>query len=110
MGQPEMDVLRKHLHLRHGGQLRVTFEDPYLLPMFECVSCAEKMTWEPTRGWWNCPDCGYELTPDEARDIVQKLTAALKLLKTDVRLKRRRTGLGLWLLEKLFGPPKQLPP
>lgn len=109
MGQSEMDQLRKSLHLRHGGQLRVLLEDPYLFTVFECVSCAEKMTWDSTRGWWNCPDCGYELTPDEAQDIVLKLTAALKLLKTDVRSKRKQRGFG-WLLEKLFGRSKQLPP
>lgn len=108
MGQSEMDNMRQRLHLRHGGQLRVVFEDPYVLPAFECVACAEKMTWDPLKDWWNCPDCGYELTPDEAQDIVRKLQTALKLLKSDVRLKRK--GFWTWLSEKLFGQRRLLLP
>lgn len=94
-----------------GAQLRVLFEDPFETPQFECFACLKKMTWDSSRGWWNCPECGYELSPDEARNVVQKLTAALKLLKDDVSSKRARKGFGLsWLLEKLFGRRKQLPP
>jgi hypothetical protein len=106
MGQSEMDSVRRRLQLRHGGQLRIVFEDPFSVPDFECVACSEKMTWEPIKYWWNCPDCGYELTPDEARGILQKLQLSLKLLKSDVRLTRK--GFFTWLSQRLFGRRKRL--
>lgn len=103
---PETEVPR----WKEGKQVRVLFEDPFAALQFECFNCLKKMTWNAPRGWWNCPECEYELSPDEARDVVQRLTAALKLLKEDVGSKRQRKGFGLWVLEKLFGRRKQLLP
>lgn len=103
---PEEEVPR----WKEGSRVRVLLEDPFELPQFECFSCLKKMTWNASRGWWNCPECEYELAPDEAQAIVQKLASALELLKKDVSSKRPRKGFGLWVLEKLFGRRKQLPP
>ena len=105
-----MDLLRQHLRLVHGGQVRVLFEHPYLSPKFECAACEQKMHWEVNKGWWNCPDCGYELTPNEAGEIVLMLASGIRLLKSDVKQKRGSKGFFTWLSEKLFGRRNYLPP
>lgn len=110
MGQAEMDKLRQQLHLRHEGQVRIIFDEPYALLTFECSTCLEKMDWDASRGWWNCPDCGYEVTVSEAQEIALKLTQAVKYLNTDVRRKSGTGGFGRWVLEKLFGRRNRLPP
>jgi len=111
----QMDELRQHLRLVHTGQLRVVFESQpglgFLVPSFECTACERNLDWNFERGWWNCPECGYELTTQEAVLLVGRLKAGLNLLKRDVS-RRNSGGFWTWLLAKLFGRQnqKQIPP
>jgi hypothetical protein len=110
----KMDDFRQKLRLVHTGHLRVIFEAApgigFLVPSFECSACERNLEWNLERSWWNCPECGYELTPDEALGITKQLGAGLTLLRRDVSRRRQSKGPLKWLLEKLFGRQKSLPP
>lgn len=108
MGMREMDELRRKLRLEHEGRIRVAFVYPYQLPMFECVSCSETMLWTASKNWWSCPDCGYEVTPEEVLAISNQLASAVGRFKSDVSRKAGK-GFWTWVSEKLFGRQKRLP-
>lgn len=109
MGQIEMDELRRQLHLRHEGHIRVVFQYPYTAPLFEHIPCAEYMLWEPSRQWWCCPDCSYELTTEEVFEIANLLVDATKRFKSDAERKKGK-GFWTWFSEKFLGRRRRLPP
>lgn len=70
-----LDQARSKLRIDPTGRIRVVFEadlDGGLTPHFECLSCSDLLEWWPFRNWFACPSCHYELTPEEARIVLEQ--------------------------------------
>jgi ribosomal protein L37AE/L43A len=87
MGELEMDAVRKRLRLLDPNQVRIAFVGGSA--GFECVPCDQSMVWVMGKMWWVCPECGYEMTVQEAWDLLRQALASMKVLKKDVRQKRK---------------------
>lgn len=96
MSQQEMEELRKRLFLNPTGKVSVAFEpheDGSYAALFRCETCDEGLRWLPEQGWWECPQCLYELRAEESVRLVDSLKKALKGLHKDAR---RKAGLWVW--------------
>lgn len=104
----ELLVLREKFLVNQSGsvEIRVCFavqqadgtvkQDSW----FECTACEEKMSWNPIsppRGNWECPECGFEMTADEAAETG----------KNHINIVKQMTGLNkrgfIWALRNFFG-------
>ena len=91
--KPALLEMRQRLKLNADGQVRIAFEGPDRVPVFECFPCDELMLWGDETKWWECPNCSYELTPAEAEELLQLALLRLELRVMDVR---RKQGKGRW--------------
>lgn len=102
-----LDAVRHSLKIDATGKIRVSFE---LNPMgsgmdavFDCMSCADLLSWRAFNQWWECPHCGYQLTPAEAKIIVAYTQRKLNELSTDVDSKAGRKWAWVMWLRRLLG-------
>jgi hypothetical protein len=97
--------MRANMRIDPSGKIRVAFLSPPFADsydaVFECLSCDDLLVWESKVGWWTCPSCAYELTPDEADDVITQSQMRLKCLSLKVRPKGTRWGWVIWLLRLL---------
>ena len=91
--EPALQVIRQELKLHADGQVRMAFEGDDRVPVFECFPCESLLLWSEDAGWWECPDCSYELTPAEAEELLHLALLRLELRVMDVR---RKQGKGRW--------------
>jgi len=102
----EQGLLR--LDRADGLLIRVIFDSPdeegALTAFFECGACGEVVRSLPDSRDWQCPECGYELSPGEAEGVIVNCYAALSQLMTDVRFRQGRRSLWGWgrLLQTLL--------
>jgi hypothetical protein len=96
MGQQEMEELRRRLFLNPVGKVIVAFEsseDGSHVAVFKCETCEDVLRWQPNGCWWECPECLYELRPEESVRLASSLKLALKTLDKDAR---RKAGRWVW--------------
>jgi hypothetical protein len=91
--EPALQSMRQELKLNADGQVRMCFEGHQRVPVFECFPCEALMLWREEQGWWQCPECSYELTPAEAEELLHLALLRLELRVMDVR---RKQGKGRW--------------
>lgn len=72
-----------------------------------CMSCDCAVVWEEVPQYWVCPDCGIELTPIEARYVLELGELSIQRAQADERLgvswvlaKWWRRLWGRWILRK----------
>jgi len=91
----------------------VSGEDGPAVPFFECKGCDVLLRWNSAKAYWVCPECAYELTPPEARMLLEDRRRKLSYLEQYVDRKagrpaRAKKGWWSWLLG-LFWRTQQLP-
>lgn len=113
-----MDSVRGSVLIDPTDNVRVNFdvelgEDGTSVPFFECKACEELLQWAPAEHYWACTACGYELTPAEARLLLDALHHKLGYLEKYVDRKAgtpaaTKKGWLAWLLG-LFSRKQRLP-
>lgn len=97
--------IRAKLRIDPTGKVRLAFElDPLgitLIPIFECLTCCVALEWEPLQKWWDCPVCGYELTPEEGGLVLKKARMLMALTESDLKEKSGKWDFGTWLRRRL---------
>lgn len=109
-----LDAIRSNLRIDHTGKIRVSFElapfGNHLDAVFECISCADLLTYSQFHQWWYCPSCKYEVTVVEARSVVAYAQRRMLVLAEDVKSKGvHRWRWVTWLLQ-LLRPKAALKP
>lgn len=103
-------LFRHHLYIQPWDKVRASFiltgpDD--VRGVFECVVCETEMLWNPEKQYWECPECEYELTPGEARDLHELIRNRLN------QMYGRRSwvwALLTWWRRRREDPPKLPPP
>ena len=108
-GLIRLDSVRHSLKIDAMGKIRVSFElnaiGNDIDAVFECMSCTDLLSWQASSRVWECPHCGYQLTPAEAGGVVanmrrklNELSAELDELAYKVETKvGRKWGWVMWL-------------
>ena len=67
-------------------------------PWYQCLTCADRLSWENDQRFFECPSCGYQLTADEATILCDDAIRSVQALAS---LTRKKRGV-LWRLLRLF--------
>jgi hypothetical protein len=113
-----LESVRGAIVIDPTSSVRVNFdvdtgEGGVSVPFFECKACEELLNWAPAEQHWVCTGCGYELTPPEARVLLDVTRQKLGYLEQYVDRKagapvQPKKGWIAWLLG-LFSRKQQLP-
>lgn len=101
MGKAEMEGLRRRLRLVDPDRVLVVFAPDAstkagaLDAVLECSPCGTLLEWNKDNGWWECCSCSYELTVEEACELLRMAEEALQRLIKDVG--GRKTRRWHWL-------------
>jgi len=104
-------VFRHHLYIPPWEKVRLMFvvRGPNDVQAgFECLTCECRLEWSEHHQYWQCPECEYELTPGEARDLHDSVRRAL-----DDLFGTKRSWLWdlvTWWRRRRAARPKRLPP
>ncbi len=85
-------------------EIRVDFHDPEGQAVdgsawFQCLPCGRELAVNPDRQLFECPECGYELTPVEVTDLCRRYVEALEKTFDPVTVGRKRK----WWLWRFIG-------
>lgn len=69
-----------------------------LLSWYQCLTCSDRMEWQDGPRFFECPECGYQLTADEATALCDDVIVSIQKLAS---LTRKKRGV-LWRLLRLF--------
>jgi len=83
---------------------RMEGETGALIPWFQCIVCSDKMIWQEEKKFFECPECGCQLTADEATSLCQM---AIRSVKTLASITGEKRGF-IWRLLRLFGGKRRL--
>jgi hypothetical protein len=79
-GETRRALLRHHMYIPPWEKVRVAFiiyGPNDVRAILECLTCECPMEWDERCQYWQCPECEYELTPGEARDLQYSVQTAL---------------------------------
>lgn len=112
--------VRKKVFLPAHHFVEVRFAPRGKVAGFVCVACADFLSdaaqlpwliWKQDKQWFSCPNCGFELLPDEADLLLEDaLTALLILKRSDVVTTERSLwgSVRAWL-RRVFRRPSVKP-
>jgi hypothetical protein len=92
MSEDSRAGVRKKVFLPTHDFVEVRFHPRGKVAGFVCVACADLfadspppwLVWNQDKQWFSCPNCGFELLPDEADLLLEDaLTALLVIKRTD---------------------------
>jgi len=108
-GVPFRERMRQHM-LVPPTRVAVRVEylaDHKMFIAFVCLPCessvvadreAQTLLWDSAKQWFECPNCGLELLPDEADILVSDSADTLRSYRTDVTRKEMKR----WPLARFF--------